>query len=80
MARTSAERQAAYRDRRDEVYDRRLVSWVTSETYHALKRLARKAGTSKRAVLESLILAADDVNLRACETDEELDEYLGATT
>lgn len=84
MAMTPAERQRRYRQNRmtagpQKDGDRKIASWVSSEAFLALARLARKEGTSKRSVLESLILAADDVNLRACETDEELDVYLGVT-
>jgi len=61
-ARTVAERQAAYRQRRPtagENGERRLNMWVTTGTALALARLAQHRGVTRRAMLEQLIIAAD---------------------
>jgi hypothetical protein len=63
MAKTSAERQAAYRARRPMVGssgERRLNSWVSTGTHFALERLATRDGVTQRAVLERLIREEDD--------------------
>lgn len=81
MAKTSAERQKRYRDIRQATSDeKRIVSWVTFEAHCALTRLTKSKGTSRRSILEELILAADAANLEACKTDEELEAYLGGVT
>jgi len=82
MARSNAERQAKYRKKRrlgtkDDIGSRRLDCWLPSEAFLALGRLARHQGQTKQSILESLIVAADEENLQACATDEDLDEYLG---
>jgi hypothetical protein len=70
MAMTAAERQAAYRQRRNEDDgDRRLNTWVTSGASLALDRLARHYQMTRRAILERLILAADNEVLRGLELD-----------
>lgn len=75
---SSAERQRAYRAQRPFAGDngeRRLQAWVTTGTVLALARLARHAGTTQRAILEQLILAADQATQqRLSETDFE--QYL----
>ncbi len=61
MARTSAERQAAYRSRRATGNgERRLSIWITTEADLALGRLARRYAVTKKAMLEQLVAAADD--------------------
>ncbi|WP_186407844.1 hypothetical protein [Candidatus Accumulibacter aalborgensis] len=78
MTTTSAERQQAYRAKRPFAGDngeRRLQSWVSTATALALGRLARRAGTTQRAVLEQLILDADRAVTQAM-SDDELDHYL----
>lgn len=77
MTITSAERQQAYRAKRPFAGDngeRRLQSWVTTSTALALGRLARRAGTAQRAVLEQLIQDADRVVTQAM-SDDEFDHY-----
>ena len=77
MTTTSAERQQAYRAKRPFAGDngeRRLQSWVTTSTALALGRLARRAGTTQRAVLEQLIQDADRVVTQAM-SDDEFDHY-----
>ncbi len=78
MTTTSAERQQAYRAKRPFAGDngeRRLQSWVSTATALALGRLARRAGTTPRAVLEQLILDADRAVTQGM-SDDELDHYL----
>ena len=78
MTTTSAERQQAYRAKRPFAGDngeRRLQSWVSTATALALGRLARRAGTTQRAVLEQLILDADRAVTQGM-SDDELDDYL----
>lgn len=63
MAMTAAERQAAYRDRRATAGDngeRRINTWVSTGAALALDRLAQHHKLSKRAMLERLVLAADE--------------------
>lgn len=84
MAISNAERQAKYREQKrlglkDDLGGKRLDCWLSSEAFLALNRLARHQGESKRQVLEALILAADELNLKALESDEDLEAYLGVT-
>ena len=61
--RTTAERQAAYRQSRPgagENGERRINTWVTPGAALALARLARHHRVTQRAMLERLIAAADD--------------------
>ena len=83
MSTTAAQRQAAYRKKRpfageDGNGERRLNTWLSTQASLALARLARHQGMSQRAVLEQLIVAADDENLVGMELDsEEWAAYLG---
>jgi hypothetical protein len=77
MTTTSAERQQAYRAKRPfagENGERRLQSWVTTATALALGRLARRAGTTQRTVLEQLIQDADRAVTQGMN-DDEFDHY-----
>jgi hypothetical protein len=72
MAQSSAERQAAYRQRRPtagENGERRINTWVTTGAVLALERLARRDGIPQRAMLERLILAADAAVLASLTPD-----------
>ncbi len=74
MAKTAAQRQAAYRARRATAGesrngDRRLDMWVKTETDLALVRLARRYGLTKRQVVERLIERADDAIVRRLDPD-----------
>jgi hypothetical protein len=76
MARTAAERQAAYRKNRATAGDngeRRINVWVSTATALALQRLARRG-----AVIEELVLAADE-QAAAGLTEEEWAEYFSVT-
>jgi len=81
MARTTAERQAAYRARRnDGEGERRLSTWVSTGADLALERLARCNRVTKRAMIERLALAADEEVVRTLELDTpEWDAYFGVT-
>lgn len=64
MAKTNAQRQALYRQRRpysgtDGNGERRLALWVDTGTALALERLACHEGLTQRAVLERLVAEAD---------------------
>jgi len=75
MGRTNAERQRAYRARRRDANagsgDQRLTTWLRTEASQALKRLAAHYGCSQRAMLERLIVEADERELAALELDSE---------
>lgn len=62
MAKTAAERQAAYRKGRAEAGEngeRRLNTWVSTSSFLALDRLAKRYGVTKREMIERLVLEAD---------------------
>ena len=83
MARSSAQRQAAYRQRRPDAGDngdRRIDIWVTTGTALALARLARRHGGPQRVVLEQMIRAADDaVTATLAPGSPEWDVYFAVT-
>ncbi len=85
MARSSAERQAAYRSRRltagtDGNGERRLSMWITTEADLALGRLARRYTVTKKAMLERLVVTADaDIHRHIDIDSEEWSEYFGVT-
>ena len=81
MPKTSRERQAAYRSRRhDGEGDRRLNTWLSSQAACALRRLAHHQALSQRAVLEQLVIAADQTILETFELDSpEWNRYLDVT-
>lgn len=81
MSKTSAERQAAYRASRrtagsDGNGERRLNTWVSTETYLALRRLSKRYGVTQRKLLERLVCAEDDGVLATLNIDmPEWDRY-----
>jgi len=78
---TATERQRAYRARRSTAGDngeRRLQAWVTTKADLALDRLARHHGITRRAMLERLIIEADDSITRGLD-DEAFENYLNVT-
>ena len=83
MAQSSAQRQAAYRQRRPDVGDngeRRIDTWVTTGTALALARLARRHDVTQRAMLEQMIRAADDaVTATLAPGTPEWDAYFAVT-
>lgn len=86
MAKTAAERQAAYRANRHRAGpngngERRLNTWVSTAAHLALERLARRYGVTQREVLERLIRAEDEGVLAGIEADTtEWDAYFGMRT
>ncbi|AOK00715.1 hypothetical protein [Burkholderia vietnamiensis] len=74
MAKTAAQRQAAYRARRDTAGenrdgDRRLDLWIGTPAHLALGRLALRHGVPKRQMLEHLIRQADDAIVGGLDPD-----------
>ena len=83
MAKTPAQRQAAYRARRpyagkDGNGERRLNLWIDTSSSLALDRLVRRYGVTKREFLEKMILEADEAILRTLDLETpEWDRYFG---
>ncbi len=81
MAKTAAERQAAYRKRRPMVDgdgQRRINTWVSTTAHLALARLARRENVTQREILERLICAEDDRILAGIALDSpEWTAYFG---
>ena len=80
MAKTAAERQAAYRARRPMVGtsgERRLNTWVSTSAHMALERIAKRYGVTQREMLERFIKVEDDRILADLEYGTpECDAYL----
>jgi hypothetical protein len=81
MAKTAAQRQAAYRKRRGvanhENGEWRINTWGSSTAHLALQRLACRYGVTMRAMLERLILNEDADFLTRLELDTpEWDRYI----
>ena len=81
MAKTSAQRQAAYRSRRNIGEGlHRLNTWISTPAFCALQRLARHQGLSQRALIEQILFRIDDEAIRTLEMDTpEWDRYFGVT-
>jgi hypothetical protein len=64
MAKSGAERQAAYRRRRRREGDggssQRLNLWVSFTTHFALMRLAKRYGVTMQEMMERLIVMEDE--------------------
>jgi hypothetical protein len=80
MARTAAQRQAAYRKRRGVANhgdgEWRIHTWVSSTAHLALQRLACRYGVTMRDMLERLILNEDAAILARLAPDTpEWDRY-----
>lgn len=59
MAKTAAERQKAYRQRRaQEAGELRINTWVSAAALKALNTLAEQQGVTQKVLLEQIILAA----------------------
>ena len=82
MPKTSAQRQAAYRSRRDHGEgERRLNTWISTSAHFALQRVARHHGITRRALIERLVLTADDDLVATLDLDTpEWDHYFGVTS
>ena len=83
MGKSNAERQAEYRARRAEAGDngeRRLNTWLSTAAALALERLARHHGLTQRAMLERLLIEAqDNVTAGFGIDDPERDKFFGVT-
>ncbi|HIJ94819.1 MAG TPA: hypothetical protein HPP94_03590 [Desulfuromonadales bacterium] len=67
---TTAERQRAYRSRRNDGDGvRRIDTWVSDEAFRALKRLAHHEGVSRKEIIQRLILDVDAGILKRLEID-----------
>lgn len=83
MAKTAAQRQAAYRARRpfegeEGNGERRLQGWIATRAALALERLARRYGVTKQAMMERLINAEDEQILAELSPDTpDWDAYVG---
>ena len=77
MAKTTAERQRKYRARRQQLGDdRRLNTWISAQAYSALERLSERCGSTKREVIEQLLIIVDrDVSAISKIPPSEWDEY-----
>ena len=74
MAKTAAQRQAAYRARRplageDGNGERRLNLWVSTRTDLAIERLARRHCVPKREIVERLDIVIDDRIIATLDID-----------
>ena len=74
MAKTAAQRQAAYRARRphagnDGNGERRLSIWIDTRASLALARLARRYAVTQQALIEQLLIAEDNRILAGIELD-----------
>lgn len=84
MAKSTAERQAAYRARQahggdDGEGQRRVSLWVSTGCALALARLARRYGVTQRELIERMVLAEDERVLATIPSDsDEWDIYFGA--
>lgn len=81
MAKTAAQRQAAYRSRRHNGEGlHRLNTWISTPAFCALQRLARQQGLSQRALIEQILFRIDDEAIATLETGTpEWDRYFGVT-
>ena len=71
-AKTTAERQAAYRARQacgENDGQKRVSLWLSTGCALALARLARRHGSTQREFLEKLVLAEDDKVLATMALD-----------
>jgi hypothetical protein len=86
MAKTTAERQAAYRSRRATSGEngdgqRRVSVWLSTGCALALGRLARRYGVTQQALIEMMLLAEDERVLSHIPADSaEWNEYFGVAS
>jgi hypothetical protein len=82
MAKSAAERQSAYRARRnDGDGERRLNGWISVAADCALDRLAKRYGVTRQGMIETLICEADEAILKTIKDIEsaEWNDYLNVT-
>lgn len=80
MSKTNAERQTDYRrksvDLNDKDGERRINTFVRSQAYYALRRPAAHRGVSKKEIIETLLIEADELATKEMDIDStEFDEY-----
>jgi hypothetical protein len=81
MEKTTAERQAAYRERQDSGGvdgngQRRVSMWLSTEAALALRRLSSRYGVTQRELVENMLLAEDERILATMKIDTtEWDSY-----
>jgi hypothetical protein len=78
MALTPAERQKRYRENRKlagENGHRQINTWISTEAYEALRRMARRDGVTQRELLERMLIDAQN-HLTSQMSDDEFNEYL----
>lgn len=74
MAKTSAQRQEKYRKTRamaGENGERRINTFVSTKAFLALERLSNRYCVTKRALLEKLIVEADDEITKSLDLDSQ---------
>lgn len=78
MAKTPAERQSAYRLRRnDGTGHKRINTWIRSGSHRALVRLSVHLKLSQAEVIEKLIVTADECMKDTLGTDSsKIDTYM----
>ena len=81
MAKTTAEREAAYRERQDSGGvdgngQRRVSMWLSTEAALALRRLSSRYGVTQRELVENMLLVEDERILATMKIDTtEWDSY-----
>jgi hypothetical protein len=85
MAKTAAERQAAYRANRPFAGqngngERRMNTWIDTKAALALARLANRYGVTQREMIERLIMTVDDEIVAGLELDtQDWNRYFNVT-
>jgi len=81
MAKTTAERQATYRERQESAGidgngQRRVSMWLSTAAAFAMARLASRYGVTQRELVETMLLAEDERVLATMMIDTpEWDQY-----
>jgi predicted nucleic acid-binding protein len=77
MALTAAERQKRYRENRKQTDNgyRQINTWISTEAYEALRRMAKRDGVTQREMLERVLIDAQGEIMRRL-SDDELSSYL----
>ena len=78
MSKTSAERQSAYRLRRNDEGDhRRINTWIRRGAHRALVRLSKHYNISQAEVVEKLLFNADEeVKKELIDDCSKIDAYM----
>ena len=80
MRKTSTQRQAEYKARRQEGDgEKKLSMWVSTSCTFAIGRLAKHHGLTKRQIIMMLVAEADSAVVKKIEIDTpEWDAYFGS--